>query len=50
MDDVNTVLEQMKKFCHAVRSGEWKGNIVLYVSDRKCMVQKGEISNMQHDI
>ena len=50
MDDVNAVLEQMKKFCHAVRSGEWKGNIVFYVSDGKCIVQKGEISNMRHDI
>ena len=30
MDDVNSVLDQMRKFCHAVRSGEWKGyrNIV----------------------
>lgn len=27
MDDVNAVLEQMRKFCHAVRSGEWKGTI-----------------------
>ncbi|CAB3996829.1 glucose-6-phosphate isomerase-like, partial [Paramuricea clavata] len=25
MDDVNSVLDQMRKFCHAVRSGEWKG-------------------------
>ncbi|XP_028416242.1 glucose-6-phosphate isomerase-like [Dendronephthya gigantea] len=25
MDDVNSVLEQMRKFCHAVRSGDWKG-------------------------
>jgi len=25
MPDVNKVLEQMKKFCHRVRSGEWKG-------------------------
>ena len=30
MDDVNSVLQHMRKFCHAVRSGEWKGNI-LYV-------------------
>ena len=27
MDDVNAVLGQMRKFCHAVRSGEWKGII-----------------------
>ncbi|XP_073724465.1 glucose-6-phosphate isomerase a [Misgurnus anguillicaudatus] len=25
MPEVNRVLEQMKKFCHKVRSGEWKG-------------------------
>nr|AFI57745.1 glucose-6-phosphate isomerase [Carassius auratus] len=25
MPDVNRVLEQMKSFCHKVRSGEWKG-------------------------
>ncbi|XP_039512777.1 glucose-6-phosphate isomerase a [Pimephales promelas] len=25
MPDVNRVLEQMKRFCHKVRSGEWKG-------------------------